>query len=97
MPPLAVTVWLYATPTVVDGRLAGLTVIAALIVTEYACSAVAPTVSVAVTVKLNVPPDDGVPVIAPVDPFRDRPVGNEPAVTANAEAPVPPVAPTVWL
>ena len=70
---------------------------AAAIVTEYARDPVAPTVSVAVIVKLNVAADDGVPVIAPLDAFKDSPVGKLPAVTANVDAPVPPVTLTVWL
>ena len=63
----------------------------ALTVTEYARDPVAPTASVAVIVKLNVPAALDVPVIAPVAAFRDKPVGNDPAVTANVEAPVPPL------
>ena len=80
-PPVALTVWLYAVPTVLAGNVAGLTVIVALTVTVYACDAVAPTVSVAVIVKLNEPAAEVVPVIAPVDAFNERPLGNAPAVT----------------
>ena len=81
VPPVALTFWLYTVPTVPAGNDAGLTVIDALTVTEYACEAVAPTVSVAVIVKLNVPAAVVVPVIAPVDAFNDNPVGSEPADT----------------
>ena len=38
--------------------------------------------SVAVTVRLNVPPAVGVPEMAPVLLFRLRPVGSAPAVMA---------------
>lgn len=53
-----------------------------LTTTEYGCAAVAPTLSVAVIVKLNVPAALDVPVTAPVDVFNDSPVGSAPAVTA---------------
>jgi hypothetical protein len=33
-----------------------------------------------------------VPVIAPVTPFKDNPVGSDPAITAYVFAPVPPDA-----
>ena len=79
------------------GRLAGVTTIAALTAIEYARDPVAPTVSVAAIVKLNVPPALAVPVIAPLEPFSDSPVGNEPADTLNVIAPVPPVVVIVWL
>ena len=113
VPPVALTVWLYAVPTVAVGNDAGLTVIVAFTTTEYACDVVTPTVSVAVIVKLNVPAADVVPVIAPVAAFSvdvtgmapgrrynlpiDNPVGNEPADTLYVGAPVPPDAVTLWL
>ena len=97
VPPVAPTVWLYAVPTVPAGNDAGLTVIVAFTTTEYACAAVAPTVSIALIVKLNVPAADVVPVIAPVDVFSDRPVGSEPAETLYVGVPVPPDAVTLWL
>ena len=54
-------------------------------------------VSVARTVKLNVPFADGVPVIWPVEGLMGfRPVGSEPVVLQMRE-PVPPEATTVWL
>ena len=59
----------------------GLTVSGALTTTEYACDAVAPTVSVAVIVKLNVPAADDVPLIAPLTTFNVNPVGSVPADT----------------
>jgi len=95
----AVTVWLYARPCVVAGRLAGATDNAAgeATVTEYARDPVAPTVSVAVTVKLNVAALVGVPVTAPVDALSESPVGRLPAVTEKVDAPVPPVTLTDWL
>jgi hypothetical protein len=40
----------------------------------------------AVTVRLYAPATVGVPVIAPVTPLRDRPAGNDPAVTVNVGA-----------
>ena len=56
-----------------------------------------PTVSVAVTSKLNVPVAVGVPLITPVAPVNVNPVGKAPDVTANVAAPVPFVLLTVWL
>ena len=81
VPPITLTDWLYAVPTVGAGSDAGLTVSGALTMTEYACDAVAPTVSVAVIVKLNVPEADDVPLIAPPTTFSVNPVGNAPADT----------------
>lgn len=55
-------------------------------------------VSVARTVKLNVPAADGVPVIWPVEELIGfKPVGREPALILQVRAPVPPEACTVWL
>ena len=53
--------------------------------------------SVAVMVKDDICAVVGVPVIAPVEAFSDKPVGNEPEVTAYVYAAVPPDAVTVWL
>ena len=58
--------------------------IAGLMVTEYAREPVAPRPSVAVTVKLLVAAVVGVPVIAPVAAFSERPAGKLPAETLNA-------------
>ena len=69
---------------------------AGLITTVYACEPVAPTVSVAVMVKLNVPLALGAPDSVPAA-VKVRPVGTVPTVTENVESPVPPVAATVWL
>ncbi len=55
-------------------------------------------VSVACTVKVNVPGANGVPVIWPVvGSMGFRPVGREPAVILQVIAPVPPAARTDWL
>ena len=80
----------------VAGRLAGASDIVALITIEYAREPNAPRLSFAVIVKLNVPAAVGVPVIAPVDVFSDKPVGNEPT-NAYVYGAVPPEAVTVWL
>ena len=76
------------------GKVAGLTVIAALIVTLYARASVAPRPSVAVMVKLEVAAVVGVPVIAPVAAPKDKPAGKLPADTLNVYEPFPPVAET---
>ena len=54
-------------------------------------------VSVAFTVKLNVPSVLGVPEITPVVGFSDKSGGSDPTLTAQARAPVPPVARACWL
>ena len=81
VPPVAVTDWLYAEPIVAAGKLAGVTANDALTASVYARDPVAPTVSVAVIVKLNVPDADGDPVIAPVAGLSDSPAGRPPAET----------------
>ena len=69
---------------------------AALIVTLYARAPVAPKPSVAVIVKFDVAAVVGVPVIAPVAAFNERPAGKLPTETLNnVYQPVPPVALTV--
>ena len=77
------------------GSVAGFTVMAALIVTAYACEPVAPKPSVAVTVKLDVAAVVGVPAIAPVAALSESPAGKLPAETLNVYEPLPPVALTV--
>ena len=52
-----------------------------LTVKLYAVDPVAPRLSVAVIVKLKEPDEVGVPVIAPVDAFNDKPLGKLPADT----------------
>ena len=63
---------------------------------ESACVAEAPSVSAALTVKLEVPVAVGVPVMAPALP-RLNPVGREPEESDQVKPPVPPVAASVWL
>jgi hypothetical protein len=55
-------------------------------VTEY------PLLSVTSMLKLNVPSELGVPVMAPVDGFSVRPGGNEPLAIEKVYGGVPPVA-----
>src|SRR5207344_459168 len=90
VPPNAVTDWLYAMFCVVAGRLVGFSVNAARAVPEYARDPVENAASVAVIVKLNPPPEVGVPVIAPVAALSVKPAGSVPAVTANVYGPMPP-------
>jgi hypothetical protein len=55
-------------------------------------SAVLPALSVTLRVNVDVVSvvgDEDVPVIAPVDPFKDAPVGNEPEKTAYDTMPPP--------
>jgi len=55
-----------------------------------------PKLFVALTVKLNVPAAIGVPVIAPVDVFKFKPVGRLPFTILHVIGVVP-VALRVWL
>ena len=55
-----------------------------------------PAVFVALTVKLYVSADVGMPVIAPVDVFRFKPTGNEPPDIDQVIGVVP-VALSLWL
>ena len=48
--------------------------------------------SVTFSEKLKGPLELGVPVIAQVEGFNERPVGNEPALMVNVYGVVPPVA-----
>src|SRR5579862_7971366 len=96
VPPLTVTVWLYTMLSVSAGNVAGLTLMAGLIVTEYARDPVPPTLSVAVTVKGKVLAEEGVPLMTPVVLLRLKPLGNEPPDTLNVLVPVPPLTVTVW-
>ena len=68
-----------------------------LIVIDRAFSPVRGIVSVARTVKLDVPSVVGVPVIAPVASFKLKPGGSAPETTLHFGAPVPPVAVRVVL
>src|SRR5205085_7823275 len=79
VPPLAVTVWLYAVPCVPAGRLDGFTTSppAALMVIENVWVPVLPDVSVAYTVKVVVCTVVGVPEIVP-ELLSDRPAGSVP-------------------
>jgi hypothetical protein len=91
VPPVVDSVWLYAPPTVPPDKLTGLIATAALITSEYARDPVAPSPSVAETVKLNVPFAVAVPVKAPVD-VSARPAGRAPALMLNVYVPLPPIA-----
>ena len=55
-----------------------------------------PLASVAVTAKLTLVSETGVPVISPPDVI-DNPVGSEPLVTAYVYADWPPPADNCWL
>jgi hypothetical protein len=54
-----------------------------------------PTVSVAVTVKIDIPAADGIPEITPVEAFRLNPAGKPPEMMDHVSAPVPPAADNV--
>src|SRR5256885_422176 len=66
-----------------------------LMASAYACAPVQPLASVAVTVKLKVPPAVGVPDIAPPGD-KLNPEGNAPALTVKVYGDAPPLAVIVW-
>lgn len=66
---------------------------AAMILIERGCVAVPPALSVTWTVKLDKPAVVGVPVIAPLVAFRERPAGSDPLLTVHlSPTPDPPDA-----
>jgi hypothetical protein len=97
-PPLAARPTMYAVLTWAAGSEAVVMVRAAVIAIEsftLAVSAVGVLESVAVTVKLSFPAAVGVPVMAPVPPFRVRPSGRLPELTVQVSGTVPPAAASV--
>ena len=92
--PVALTVWLYAVPTVASGSAAGFTASPVQPGDKVYCAeAGQPFASVAVMV--NVVPALLVGVPLKVAPVRVKPCGNVPAVTAKVTAPVAPAVPNV--
>jgi len=59
---------------------------------DRALDAVAPTASLTRTVKLNVPPVVGIPLMVPVLAFKLSPLGSDPVVIAQLSGGMPPVA-----
>ena len=82
IPPAAASVWLYAVPTTPAARLEVVTVTCGLTVMLKLAFAVlvSDSESVTVTVKFDAPAAVGVPEIAPVAAFRDKPAGNVPVI-----------------
>jgi hypothetical protein len=78
VPPVAASVWTYATPTVSPGRLAVVIAGAAFVTIESAFVAVALPLSVTFAVKLDVPEAVGVPEITPVEGASVTPAGRLP-------------------
>lgn len=76
---------IYSAPQmpVIAASSAPMSLLIAVMVIERALVAVVARLSVTWTVKLGVPAEDGVPVIAPVDELRERPAGKEPAEMAH--------------
>jgi hypothetical protein len=95
VPPVNVIVCVYAVPEVPPGRLDGdKAVPVQLTVTEYCWLPVQLYVSVACTVKVNVPDKVGVPDSTPAV-LSVRPFGNVPALLLNVYGLLPPLALTV--
>ena len=63
---------------------------------ESALVATAPALSVTRTVKLAVPPADGVPAMTPAPVIGFSPAGSAPADNDHVKGAVPPVAAMVW-
>ena len=95
MPPEAVSVCEYATPTAPLGRVGELVMVTELIWIENAWLALTDALSATCTVKLNVPVAVGVPVMAPVPAFSSSPPGSDPIVTDHVYGCVPPEAVSV--
>jgi hypothetical protein len=93
VPPLAAKVWEYGVPTAPPGSCGSVLMLiaGAVIVRVKGLVFVPAALSLTFTVKLYVPPVEGVPVRAPV-PESDRPVGNVPEATDQVYGGVPPVA-----
>lgn len=66
------------------------------IVKDFAAVAGGAALSLAWTVKLEFPAAAGVPRMTPVDGSRDKPAGNEPALTDQVYGGVPPEPLSVW-
>src|SRR6185369_3055656 len=89
VPPETTTVWLYMALTVPAGREVVVITGAPAMVIESGFVAVAPTLSVTRTMKLE-PAPDGVPLITPVPEFNDRPDGSTPEAMDQLSGAVPP-------
>lgn len=94
-PPVATNVAEYGIPFVPVGRDV-VVIVNWVMVMLNALVPDAFKVSVAFTVKPNVPVFVGVPEITPPEE-RVRPFGNEPPVSDQVYGPVPPLAASVWL
>ena len=94
VPPCALTVTEYATPSVAAGSGEVVVIVSAGTIVRLNCPltdcGVGEQLSVAVTVMLNVPFAEGVPVSNPPE-LRLIPVGSDPDVTAHVIGAMPPV------
>ena len=97
VPPVTVSVSVYAALTSPDGGAAKLSTGPPTTVIEVALVALWPLASVTLTVKLEVPSAVGVPASTPVDAFRVIPAGGVPLLTDQVYGAVPPVAVSVSL
>jgi hypothetical protein len=94
VPPPAAKFCEYGTPTVQDGNDAVVIVSPVLIVIDTDFVSVAPTLSVATSVKFDVPAVVGVPLIPLLVKFS--PFGKLPPVVDHVIDPVPPLAVSAW-
>jgi hypothetical protein len=86
VPPVACSVWLYATPTIPPGRLVVVTVGAGggSTVIERSCVSVWVALSVTLVVNEKAPALLGVPLTTPVEAFSVRPAGSDPLSSDQA-------------
>jgi hypothetical protein len=96
VPPVAVRVTEYGTPTVPAGGAEKFVVTPVPMVSVVASVAICPRASVTLAVKLNVPVAVGVPVSTPLA-FRVIPAGRLPEATDQVYGLVPPVTVRVWV
>jgi hypothetical protein len=94
VPPVALSVWLYAVPATPSGN--DVVVITTAMIVMDNCFESFPASLVAFTVKVDVPSSVGVPVMAPVVSPRLKPAGNSSLSMLHVMG-VPPVALSVWL
>jgi hypothetical protein len=94
VPPVLAIVWEYANPRVPPESDVDVIAGAGAITNDRVADDVAPTESLTVSVKLDVPDDVGMPLISPVPAVSPMPAGKFPPDTDHVNGPVPPLRAT---
>ena len=81
MPPEAITVWEYPTPTSPFGKEVVEMVTPVMVIDRLAAGEVMLSLSFTVTLNEAVPVVVGVPLMAPLEELRERPAGRDPLET----------------